>query len=112
MSFESWGSFNPRSSFSIISSSKFWQYFNKFPLKAGDKFRLIGTNGCLSSIPDNSEYYNEDSKLLKCKDDYKLSDGQCIPKTCYVRCETCSTKIFRWFYWFLFSWIHIRISHI
>ena len=61
-------------------------YFNS----SGAKYRLIGTEGCLSSIPSNSEYYNENLYLLKCKTDYHLESNSCVPDNCFVRCEECS----------------------
>jgi len=61
-------------------------YFNP----DGAKYRLIGAEGCLSSIPSNSEFYNENLYLLKCKTDYHLDSNSCVPDTCYGKCETCS----------------------
>ena len=55
------------------------------------KYKLVNTTGCISSIPINAEFYHEDSKLLKCKDNYYLDDdNNCVPDHCYVRCATCS----------------------
>ena len=56
----------------------------------GAKYRLIGTDGCLSSIPGNTEYYNEKLYLLKCKTNYHLDSGSCVPDSCYETCQTCS----------------------
>ena len=56
----------------------------------GDKYRLIGTNGCLNRIPDNTEYYNEKLYLLKCKTNYHLDSGLCVPDSCYEACQSCS----------------------
>ena len=53
-------------------------------------YKFINTRGCISSIPDNAEYYNENSKLLKCMDNYHLDNSECIHDACYERCETCS----------------------
>ena len=61
-------------------------YFNP----DGAKYRLIGAEGCLSSIPSNSEFYNENLYLLKCKTGYHLDSNSCVPDTCYEKCETCS----------------------
>ena len=54
------------------------------------KYRLIGAEGCLSSIPSNSEYYNENLYLLKCITGYHLESNLCVPDTCFERCEECS----------------------
>ncbi len=56
----------------------------------GPIYKLINTTGCLSEIPNNAEYYNEAQKLLKCKTNYHLEGNQCLPDSCYERCETCS----------------------
>ena len=53
-------------------------------------YKFINTRGCIDSIPDNAEFYNENSKLLKCMENYQLNDEmQCIPISCYERCQTC-----------------------
>ena len=55
------------------------------------KYKLINIPGCLSTIPKNTEYYNEDLYLLKCKINYHLnSNNECVPDSCYERCEACS----------------------
>ena len=42
-------------------------------------------------MPDNTEYYNENLFLLKCKTNYRLnSNNECVPEYCYERCATCS----------------------
>ena len=56
----------------------------------GAKYRLISTSQCIDEIPNNSEYYNEYQKLLKCKTNYHLEGYQCLPDSCYELCETCS----------------------
>ena len=62
-------------------------------LETEKKYKIINSNVCLSQseIPVNSEVYNSDFYLLKCKSGYQLSeDGKdCIPH-CYTTCETCS----------------------
>jgi hypothetical protein len=52
-------------------------------------YKLINTRGCISYIPNNTDYYHENSKLLKCKDNYHLDNNKCIPNFCYETCETC-----------------------
>ena len=56
------------------------------------QYKFVNTRGCISitTLPNNAEYYNENSKLLKCKADYHLDNGECIPDSCFVRCNTCS----------------------
>ena len=55
------------------------------------KYKLVNTSGCLSEMPDNTEYYNENLFLLKCKTNYGLnSNNECVPEYCYERCATCS----------------------
>ena len=57
----------------------------------GNKYKLINTTGCLGSIPNNAEYYNENLFLLKCKTNYGLNtNNECVPDYCYERCATCS----------------------
>ena len=54
-------------------------------------YKLVNTAGCISSIPINTEFYHEDSKLLKCKNNYHLdTENNCVPDSCYERCNTCS----------------------
>ena len=56
----------------------------------GAKYKLINTPGCLSTIPNNAELYNEDLYLLKCKSNYHLnSNNECASNLCYERCQTC-----------------------
>ena len=52
-------------------------------------YKLINTRGCISYILNNTDYYHENSKLLKCKDNYHLDNNKCIPNFCYETCETC-----------------------
>jgi len=54
-------------------------------------YKLINGTDCLSSIPDGAEYYNENLKLLKCKEGYHLENNQCL-QDCYELCKTCSEK--------------------
>ena len=61
-------------------------YFNT----NGEIHRLIGAEGCLSNMPENTEYYNENLYLLKCKTNYHLESNSCVPDTCFIRCEECS----------------------
>ena len=53
-------------------------------------YKLINSEGCLSSVPANSEIYKSDSYLYKCKENYRVVNQQCLPASCYERCETCS----------------------
>jgi hypothetical protein len=55
-------------------------------------YKLINTSGCLDEIPEGAEYYNENLKLLTCKEGYNLTDGKCTPipsSKCYELCELC-----------------------
>ena len=61
-------------------------YFNP----NGAKYRLIGSDGCLDDKPNNSEDYNSNLYLLKCKTDYKVDGTSCVPETCYETCLKCS----------------------
>jgi len=56
----------------------------------GAKYKLINTSVCLSEIPDNAEYYNQQWNLYKCKEYYHLDNNQCKPDSCYERCEACN----------------------
>ena len=56
----------------------------------GAKYKLINTSVCLSEIPDNAEYYNQQWNLYKCKENYHLDNNQCKPDSCYERCEACN----------------------
>ena len=53
-------------------------------------YKFINTRGCISNIPNNTEYYHESSKLLKCSENYHLNNSECIPDFCFERCQTCS----------------------
>ena len=61
-------------------------YFNS----EGDIYKFINTEGCISTIPPNADYYNEKFNILKCKTNYHLDNGACIPDSCYDLCATCS----------------------
>ena len=63
-------------------------YFNNG--ENGAKYKFINTAGCLSIIPNNADFYNENLKILKCKTNYHLDNGECTPDYCYESCETCS----------------------
>jgi len=56
----------------------------------GNKYKFINTEGCISDIPANAEAYNEDLNIYKCKTNYTLDNGTCVPDYCYERCDTCS----------------------
>ena len=55
----------------------------------GNKYKLINTTGCLGYIPNNTDFYNENLNLLKCKINYHLENNECIPDYCYSLCSTC-----------------------
>ena len=57
---------------------------------SGNIYKLINTTGCISNIPDNAEYYNENLKLLKCKTNYHINGNLCVPDSCYERCVECT----------------------
>ena len=63
-------------------------YFNP----TGDKYKLLNTEGCLGSIPSYSVAYNSELYIYTCKTNYRLdaTNKQCVPETCYERCETCN----------------------
>ena len=48
-------------------------------LNSTHSYKLINTTGCLNDIPEGAEYYKEKFLLLKCKENYTLIDGSCIP---------------------------------
>ena len=56
------------------------------------KYKFINTEECINhdSIPENSEFYNENSYLLKCIENYHLDNNRCLPDSCYERCDSCS----------------------
>ena len=54
------------------------------------QFKFVGGNNCLDNLPSHSTYYNENLGLLKCEEDYQLSNDECLPDFCYERCATCS----------------------
>ena len=67
------------------------KYINKDNNKL---YKYINTRGCISisgSLPENAEYYNENDKLLKCKEhhEYNSDEDKCIPVSCFERCQTC-----------------------
>ena len=56
-----------------------------------NKYKFYDENsGCINSIPNNTVYFHEDSKLLKCKSNYHLNNNKCEPDSCFERCKTCS----------------------
>ena len=55
----------------------------------GAKYKIINTQECLSYIPNNTVYYNQQWNLLKCKDNYTLDNNKCVPDYCYEACLTC-----------------------
>ena len=57
----------------------------------GTKYKFIYTTGCIDDaiIPDNSEYFNEELYLIKCKLNFHIYNNECIPDYCYETCETC-----------------------
>ena len=61
-------------------------------ISSSTPYKFINTRKCISitDLPNNAEYYNENSKLLKCKANYHLENNECIPDYCYERCKTCS----------------------
>ena len=58
----------------------------------GNKYKLVNTTECIDTMPLNTEYYNINLNLLKCKSGYYLDNNQCLPnpETCYEKCKTCS----------------------
>ena len=56
----------------------------------GEKYKLINSTYCLSYMPNNTEFYNEELLLLKCKTNYHLEGNECIPDFCYETCNSCS----------------------
>ena len=57
----------------------------------GNKYRLMNTNECIGTIPNNTEFYNSNLNLLKCKENYYLENNKCIPnpESCYEKCKSC-----------------------
>ena len=55
---------------------------------SGEKYKIVNSTECLSTKPDNTEYYKEELYLLVCKRGYKLEGNQCVPN-CYDKCTTC-----------------------
>ena len=53
------------------------------------KYKLLNSSFCLSYSPNNTEFYSEESLILKCKNNYHLIDKECVPDFCYSTCETC-----------------------
>jgi len=51
------------------------------------QYKIINGIECLSEKPHNTEYYNENLKLLICKSGYILNDSFCVPHY-YEACET------------------------
>ena len=55
----------------------------------GAKYKLINSSECTSTIPNNTEFYNKELLLLKCKNNYHSVNDKCIPDFCFERCESC-----------------------
>ena len=47
----------------------------KYFFPEGNKYKLINSTSCISSITKNSDYYNENLNLLKCKTNYHLKNN-------------------------------------
>ena len=56
----------------------------------GAKYKFINREGCLIEKPDNADFYNENYNILKCKTNYHLNNGACVPDSCYELCLNCS----------------------
>ena len=54
-----------------------------------DKYRLLGAEGCISTIPIHAEFYNTNLYILKCIANYHVENNSCIPDYCFDRCEKC-----------------------
>ena len=52
-------------------------------------YRLIGSDECLTEIPEGAYLYNSKSNLLQCKSGYIFKDNNCTPH-CYETCLRCS----------------------
>ena len=50
-------------------------------------FKLFNTTGCLSQKPEGAEYYKKQFLLLKCKENYTLLNGECIPREIEISTE-------------------------
>ena len=59
--------------------------------KVSGEFKFVNSTQCIENKPDNSIYYNEKNKILKCDKGYKLDETTltCIPN-CYELCTTCN----------------------
>ena len=56
---------------------------------SGNSYKLINGTDCREFDENSMEYYNEDLKLLKCKEGYELIENDCITKEkeCFKLCE-------------------------
>ena len=54
-------------------------------------YRLLNGSNCISYIPNNTEFYNANLKVLKCLTNYHLNNNnnECIPDFCYESCKSC-----------------------
>ena len=55
----------------------------------GNAYKLVNGTNCRGFNSASMEYYNEDLKLLKCKNGFKLENNDCVSegKECYKLCE-------------------------
>ena len=54
----------------------------------GNSYKLVNGTNCIGFDETSMEYYNEDLKLIKCKENYTLKDNDCVyEKECYELCE-------------------------
>ena len=58
----------------------------------GCKYKFVEENTlCLNTKPSHAIFYNDEKLgLLKCEENYHLSNGDCLSNACYETCETCS----------------------
>ena len=52
----------------------------------GKEYKLINGTECIEYNKNTMDYFNEKLKLLKCKNNYRLINNDCVPN-CYKLCE-------------------------
>ena len=50
-------------------------------------YKIINSTNCFQSQPNNTVFINEQLKLLRCSNGYKLENGECISMNCYSTCD-------------------------
>lgn len=54
-----------------------------------NQFKLVNYSECLTSMPENSYYVNQNLNIIACNKGLKFENGQCISGQCNENCKEC-----------------------